>query len=147
MHLATQKICMLVVGKEANTVSTLDGIANCLKNETRRKIVSSNPCQRPSAVTHNYIRSSLRILFTAFLETKTQLWKLVWAISGCCNDSSGSPLHPPLIYIHLKYFQFFSINYFNGYVSIIVIFIIIIIINLFQFDLRNSTKWKNNMNN
>ena len=36
---------MLVVGKEANTFSTLHGIANCVKNGTR-KIVSSNPASR-----------------------------------------------------------------------------------------------------
>ena len=41
MHLAAQKICMLVVGKEANTLSTLHGTANCVKSRTR-KIVSSN---------------------------------------------------------------------------------------------------------
>ena len=41
-----------------------------------------------------------------------------------------------------------GIKYFNGYVSIIVIFtIIVIIINLFQFGLKNSTKWKNTINN
>ena len=50
-----------------------------------------------SSVAHNYFRSSLRILFTAFLETKTQLWKFMSAISACCIGSSGSPLHPPLI--------------------------------------------------
>ena len=44
MHLAAQKICMLVVGKEANTLSTLHGIANCVK--TGRKIVSSNRASR-----------------------------------------------------------------------------------------------------
>ena len=42
MHLATQKICMLVVEKEASKLSTLQGIANCVKNGTKRKIVSSN---------------------------------------------------------------------------------------------------------
>ena len=37
---------MLVAGKEeANTLSTLHGIANCAKNGTTRKIVSSNRCQ------------------------------------------------------------------------------------------------------
>ena len=49
-----------------------------------------------SSVAHNYFRPSLRILFTAFLETKPQLWKLISAISGCCIGSRGSPLHPPL---------------------------------------------------
>ena len=50
------------------------------------------------SVTLNYFRSGLGILFTAFLETKTQLWKLMWAISGCCIGSSGSPLHRSLIF-------------------------------------------------
>ena len=48
------------------------------------------------SVAHNYFWSSLRIFSTAFLETKTQLWKLMWALSGWCIGSSGSPLHPPL---------------------------------------------------
>ena len=43
------KICMLVVGKEASTLSTLLGIVNCVKNGTTRKI-SSNRCQRLAAV-------------------------------------------------------------------------------------------------
>ena len=50
MHIAAQKICMLVVGKEASTLSTLHGIANCVKNGTTRKIVSSNQCQRLAEV-------------------------------------------------------------------------------------------------
>ena len=44
------KICMLVVEKEASTLSTLHGIANCVKDGTTRKIVSSNLCQRLAAV-------------------------------------------------------------------------------------------------
>ena len=75
----------------------MHGIANFAKNGTTRKVLS---CNRYS-VTHNYFRSSLRILFTAFLETKTELWKLMKVISGCCIGSSGSPLHPPL-YVSLK---------------------------------------------
>ena len=91
---------MLIVGKEASTLSTLHRIANCVKNGTR-KIVSSNWYQHLvcCSVTHTYYWSSLRILFTVFLETKIQLWKLMWAISGCCIDSRGSPLHLPLIAI------------------------------------------------
>ena len=71
-------MCMLVVGKEANTLSTLHGIANCVKNGTR-KIVSSNRYKRLArcSVAHTYFWSSLRILFTVFLETKTELWKLL----------------------------------------------------------------------
>ena len=38
------KICMLVVRKETSTLSTLQGIANCVINGTTRKIVSSNRC-------------------------------------------------------------------------------------------------------
>ena len=34
------KMCMLVVEKEASTLSTLHGIANCVKNGTTRKIVN-----------------------------------------------------------------------------------------------------------
>ena len=51
-----------------------------------------------------------------------------------------------IIYIHLKQFQFFlsEITCFNGYVCIIIEVIInlIIVINLFQFGLENSKKWK-----
>ena len=92
-------MCMLVVGKEASTLSTLHGIANCVKNETTRKIVSSNQCQHLAgcSVARNYFRSGLRILFKVFLGTKTKLWKLMWVISWCCSGSSGSPLHPPLL--------------------------------------------------
>ena len=61
-----------------------------------------------------------------------------------------APCAPYLLFARLTHsryifisssFSFFRINYFNGYVSIIVIFtIIIIIINSFQFGLKNSTK-------
>ena len=44
------KICILVVGKEASTLSTLHGIANFVKNGTTRKTVSSNRCQHLAAV-------------------------------------------------------------------------------------------------
>ena len=50
LHLAPQKICRLVVGKEASTFSTLHGIANCIKKRTTRKIVSSDRCQRLASV-------------------------------------------------------------------------------------------------
>ena len=85
---------MLVVGKKASILSALHGIANCVKNGTR-KIVSSNQYQRLArgSVAHAYFQSSLII----FLETKTQLWKLMWPISGCCIGSSGSPMHPPML--------------------------------------------------
>ena len=49
-YLAAQKMFMLVLGKEVGTLSTLHGIANCVKNETTRKIVSSNLSQRLAAV-------------------------------------------------------------------------------------------------
>ena len=76
-------------------LSTLHRIANCIKNGITRKIVFSNRCQSCS-VTHNYFWSGLAILFTAFLGTKTQLWKLLWAFSKCCIGNSGSPLQPSL---------------------------------------------------
>ena len=89
---------MLVVGKEASTLSTLHGIANCVKNGANKKNCILQPMSASrSSVAHNYFRPSLRILFTAFLETKPQLWKLMSAISGCCIGSNGSPLHPPLV--------------------------------------------------
>ena len=44
------EICMLVVGKKASTFSTLHGIKNCAKNGTKRKIISSNRCQRLAVV-------------------------------------------------------------------------------------------------
>ena len=97
-HLAHQKICMLVVGKNANTLSTLHGFKNWFKDGTTRKTVSFNWYQRLAccSVIHNYFWSSLRNFFTAFLETKTQLWKVMWANSGSCIGSSGSTLHPSL---------------------------------------------------
>ena len=35
-RLDAQKTCMLVVGKDASTLSKLQGIANCVKNRTRK---------------------------------------------------------------------------------------------------------------
>ena len=58
-------------------------------------MVSSNRYKRLARCSgpHTYFWSSLRILITVFLETKTELWTLMWAISGYCIGSS--PLHPP----------------------------------------------------
>ena len=39
-----------VVGKEASTLSSLHGIANCVKNGAARTIVSPNRCQHIAAV-------------------------------------------------------------------------------------------------
>ena len=50
INLPSQKICMLIVGKEAGTLSTLYGIANYAEKKTTRKIVSSNRCHRLVAV-------------------------------------------------------------------------------------------------
>ena len=63
---------MLVVGKQASPFSILHGIAHCVKNE-KRIIVCSNRYQRLACcnVARTYFRSSLRIFFTVFLETKT----------------------------------------------------------------------------
>ena len=73
MHLATQKICILVVGKEANTFSTLRGIGNCVKKTGQEKLYLPTERPAPCSVGHTYFRSSLRILFAGFLETKTQI--------------------------------------------------------------------------
>ena len=53
------------------------------------------------SVAQNYFWLSLRILFTAFLETETQLWKLMWVIWRYYIGSSGSPLHSPLLILSL----------------------------------------------
>ena len=63
------------------------------------------------------------------------------------NQASSAPYllfarltHSRYIFISSS-FSFFRIDYFNGYVSIIVVFIIIIIIiNSFQLGLKNSAK-------
>ena len=84
---------MLVVGKEANTLSTLHGIANCVKNRTR-EIVSSNRYQRLAhcSVAHTcYFRSGLRILFTVLSEKKTQLWKFMWDILRVALAAVAAP--------------------------------------------------------
>ena len=52
-------------------------IASCVKNGTTRKIVSSNQCQPLAAVSPTTTFVKFEILFTAFLEKKTQLWKLM----------------------------------------------------------------------
>ena len=88
MHLAAQKICMLVVGKEVSTLSTLHGIVNNAKTGQEKFMLQPMSASRCS-VAQNYFWSSLRILFMAFLETKTQLWKLMSAISECCNRCPG----------------------------------------------------------
>ena len=41
----------------------------------------------------NYFQTGLRILFTIFFWTKTQLWKLMWAFLGCCIGNNSSPVH------------------------------------------------------
>ena len=45
---------LLVVGREAVTLSTLHGIANCVKNMTTRKIITSNRCQHLAAVSPTF---------------------------------------------------------------------------------------------
>ena len=86
--------------EEANTLSTLHKIAHCIKTGQYEKMFLEQ--MTAYRVTLSYFQAGFRILFTTFLETKTQLWKLMWAFLGCYIGSSGSPLHPPLIYI----FQF-----------------------------------------
>ena len=69
MYLATQKNCMLVIGKEASTLGTLYGIANCVKSGTK-KFVSSNQYQHLArrSVANTYFRWGLRIFFILFLQ-------------------------------------------------------------------------------
>ena len=45
-----QKICGLVVGKEASTRSTLHGVTKCVINGIATKILSPNRYQRLAAV-------------------------------------------------------------------------------------------------
>ena len=73
MHLAAQNNCMLVAGKEASPLSTLHGIAIVLKTGQEKLYPPTYITVSVAAVPHTYFRSSLRILFTVFLETKTQL--------------------------------------------------------------------------
>ena len=77
MHLPAQKICMLVVEKDASTLSTLHGIANYAKTGQQEKFIFQLMSEPPLSVAQNYFRSSFGTVFTAFLETKTQLWKLM----------------------------------------------------------------------
>ena len=59
-HLAAQKITMLVLWKEASTLSILHGTANCVKNGTTRKTISSNQCQGLEAM------SPIKLLLVKF---------------------------------------------------------------------------------
>ena len=56
---------------------TLHGITNCVKNETIRKMFIQTMTISCRDVAFNFFREVLRILLTAFLETKTELWKLM----------------------------------------------------------------------
>ena len=68
--------CIQPLRKEAKTLSTLQGLANCVKNRTRKMYP---PTERLAccSVADTYFRSCLRILFTGFLETKAQIQKLM----------------------------------------------------------------------
>ena len=46
-HLTAQEFCRLVVGKEASTLSTLYGIANCVKNGQQEKLYSPTDVNVP----------------------------------------------------------------------------------------------------
>ena len=79
------------LSEEANTLSTLHGIANCIKNRTVWKNVppaydTISPQSRPQPLSDRFENG-----------TKTKLWKLMWTFLGCCIGSSGSPLHPPRV--------------------------------------------------
>ena len=88
------------------------------------------------SVAHKYFRSSLRILFTAFLETNTQLWKLIWAISGCCIGSSGSPLHPSLVALTKDRWSCIYFTWFSRKIILIKVF--------WTFTIKTfMTTWRN----
>ena len=82
---------MLVVGKEASSLSTLHGIMNCTKRDNKKNCILQPMSASRCSVAHNYFWSSLRILFTAFLETKTQLWKLMETSSGAALAAVAAP--------------------------------------------------------
>ena len=81
-----------------------------LKTGQYEKMFLQHMAASRRSVALNYFRTGLRILFTTFLETKTQLWKLMWAFLGCCIGSSGSLLHPPLSlgWLEIKWKLFFK---------------------------------------
>ena len=58
----------VVLEKEGSTPNTLHGIGNCTENGTTRKLYPPTDVSVPLRCTHNYFRSSLKIVFTAFLE-------------------------------------------------------------------------------
>ena len=66
-----------------------------LKTGQYEKMFLQHMAASRRSVALNYFRTGLRILLTKFLETKTQLWKLMWAFLGCCIGSSWSPLLIP----------------------------------------------------
>ena len=68
---------MLVVGKEARALSPLHGIANYAETGQQEKFMFQPISASPLQCRPKLLLSSLRILLTAFLETKTQLWKLM----------------------------------------------------------------------
>ena len=66
---AAQKIYMFVVGKEANTLSTFHGIANCVKNGTR-KIASSNRASHSLQCRPHLLSVKLENLVHRFLRSE-----------------------------------------------------------------------------
>ena len=87
---AAQKICGPVV-RRANKFSTLHESRIVLKTGQYEKTFLPHMTASRSSVALNYFRTGWRILFTTFLETKTQPWKLMWAFLACCIGSSGTP--------------------------------------------------------
>ena len=73
---AAQKICGPVV-RRANKFSTLHESRIVLKTGQYEKTFLPHMTASRSSVALNYFRTGWRILFTTFLETKTQPWKLM----------------------------------------------------------------------
>ena len=72
------------------TLSTLHRIPNCVKIRTTRNCILQLMSASCCSVAYNYFHSGLRIMFTTFLETKTQLWKLMSSISGVTLEAMAT---------------------------------------------------------
>ena len=73
---AAQKICGLVVRRGLYAQYITPNHELYLKWDNTKKMFLQHMTSRRS-VTLNYFQTGWRILFTTFLETKTQLWKLM----------------------------------------------------------------------
>ena len=86
---------MLVVEKEANILSTLHEIANCVKNGTR-KVVSSKQASRSLQCRPHLLSVKFENLVHSIFRNENSALEI-----NVSHFSSGSPLHPPLVRIWL----------------------------------------------